>query len=173
MNLIEEVYDGELNFEIENDVVGEDAISMDLIAEYEGKNVGMHVCVPIKKKRMMFKSFSFLDPSRTVTFSSLGENSDNLITAMDALWTPDFEVEGKFSDVPVEIEFSILNRDAFDCTVEKTYIRIYNDVEMNTGDPFDDIHVELGLNFNLGRKRASIIEKKKNFRNDFLAMLLA
>lgn len=173
MTLIEEVYDGELNFEIVNDSIETDHISMDLVSEYNGQTVGLHVDVPIKSKRVMFKNLVFLDAAGTIEFSKIDEKSDRLIKALDELWTPDFEVEGGFSEAPVEIEFSVLNKEMFDCTTEKTYIRIYNDVEMETGDSFDDIHVELGFNFNLGRKRASFIEKKKAFRNDFLAMIMA
>ena len=43
MNLFEDIYDGELNFEIENYIIESEYISMDLLSEYQEKTVGLQV----------------------------------------------------------------------------------------------------------------------------------
>ncbi len=173
MNLFEEIYDGELNFEIVSSEIGDDGIVMDLSAEYEGESVGLRVKMPIQQKKMIFKSFIFPDASRPMEFYSLGEQSDRLIKALDAIWHPDFEVEGKFDPNGAEIEYAILNKEFFDCTKEKTYTRLYYQLDLETGDSFDNYNLEIGFNFNLGRSRASFVERKRELRNDLIALLMA
>jgi len=172
MNLFEEIYDGELNFEIENEVIGTEEITMDLLAEHEGKRVGFQVVVPIQARRMMFKSMVMPNVSAPIVFRSLGECSDIFVSPKDRLWSPDFEVEGKFEDCDVEIEFSVLNKEIFDVMKDKTYTRLYAQIDMETGDEYDNINMELGFNFNVERKRASLIETKRTMRNDFLALIM-
>lgn len=173
MNLFEEIYDGELNFIIENYTIENDVITMDLMAEYEGESVGLRVAVPVQNRRMMFKSVVLPNISSPIVFTSLGECSDRFVAALDRIWAPDFEVEGGFTADAVEAEYAVLNREIFDCTKEKTYFRIYYTLDMETGDEFDNMNMELGFNFNLERKRASFIELKRQMRNDFLAMIMA
>ncbi len=173
MNLIEEIYDGELNFEIGNALIESDYISMDLCANYEDKEVGFRVKMPIQGKRVFFKTYVFPDTGRPMQFFSLGESSDRLIKVLEKLWNPDFEVEGKFDTNGVELEYAILNKDIFDCTQEKTFTRLFAYIDMETGDEFDNFNIEVGFNFNLSRKRASIVERKRETRNDFLAILMA
>ncbi len=172
MNLFEELYDGELNFAIENEIVEAETITMDLLAEYEGETVGFQVVFPIQTRRMMFKSMVMPSPTKPVLIKSLGECSDRLVSLLDKLWSPDFEVSGKFEEDAIEIEYSILNREMFDCTKDKTYTRLYAQIDMETGDEYDNINMELGLNFNLDRKRASLVETKRAMRNDFLALIM-
>ena len=173
MNLFEEIYDGELNFEIENSQIKTDGIVMDLVSEFEGKRVGLQVKMPIQSKRMLFKSFVFPDTTRPMEFHSLGESSDRLILAVDTIWHPDFEVEGKFDPNGAEIEYAILNKEVFDCTKEKTYTRLFYHVDLETGDAFDNFDLEIGFNFNLTRGRASFVERKRGTRNDLIAILMA
>ncbi len=173
MNLFEEIYDGELCFEIADYTVEADFITMDLVAEYEGKEVGFQVRMPVQTKKMLFKSMILPDTSRGMEFISSGERSDRFIAALDTIWTPDFEVEGKFEANVVELDYSILNKELFECTKDKTYTRLYAEIDMETGDPFDNINTEILFNFNLSRKRASLIEGKRALRNDFLAMIMA
>ncbi len=172
MNLFENTYDGELSFDIENFTIETDEIIMDLFAEFEGKRVGLQVTFPIQTKRVMFKSMVMPDQTRPMFFASLGESSDQFIAALDKIWSPDFEVSGKFEENAVEIEYAILNRELFDCTKDKTYTRVYAQIDMETGDEYDNINLELGFNFNLERKRASIVEIKRQTRNDFLALIM-
>ena len=56
MNLFEDIYDGELNFEIENYIIESEYISMDLLSEYQEKTVGLQVKVPIQTKKILFKN---------------------------------------------------------------------------------------------------------------------
>lgn len=172
MNLYEDIYDGELNFEIENLEMSADAAVMDLVSEYKGEKVGLKVSLPLQTKRVMFKNITMLAVSKPIIFTSVGESSDRLVAVLDKIWNPDFEVEGKFSSQDVEIEYTILNREMFDCTKEKVYTRLYANIDMQTGDEFDNINMELGFNFNLDRKRASFVELKKVLRNDFLALIM-
>lgn len=172
MNLFEQTYDGELSFDIENFTVEADAITMDLCADFEGEKVGLQAVFPIQTKRVMFKSMIMPDQTRSIAFNSLGECSDNFVRALDKIWSPDFEVSGKFETQAVEIEYAILNRELFDCTKDKTYTRIYAQIDMETGDEYDNINLELGFNFNLERKRASFVEIKRLTRNDFLALIM-
>lgn len=172
MNLFEEIYDGDLNFEIVNEVIGAEEITMDLLAEHEGEKIGFQVVVPIQTRRMMFKSMVMPNVSAPIVFRSLGECSDNFVSLLDKVWSPDFEVDGKFEDCDVEIEFSVLNKEIFDVTKDKTYTRLYAQIDMETGDEYDNINMELGFNFNLERKRASLVETKRVMRNDFLALIM-
>ena len=173
MVLYEDIYDGELNFEIADFEIGTEEISMDLLSEYNGESVGVRVKMPIQQKRMLFKSFVFPDANRPMVFSSLGEQSDRLIAALDSIWNPDFEVDGGFDPNGAELDYAILNKELFDCTSEKTYTRLYYQLDMETGDAFDNFNLEIGFNFNLGRKRASIVERKRETRNDLIALLMA
>lgn len=173
MKLFEGTYDGELNFEIISSEIGADGIVMELFAEYEGEDVGLQVKMPIQQKKMLFKNFIFPDASRPMEFHSSGENSDRLIKALDKIWHPDFEVEGKFEPNGAEIEYAILNKELFDCTKEKTYTRLYYQLDLETGDAFDNINLEIGFNYNLGRNRASFVERKRETRNDLIAILMA
>ena len=173
MNLFEDIYDGELNFEIENYTIEPEYISMDLLSEYQEKTVGLQVKVPIQTKKILFKNIILPDTSRTVQFLSLGERSDQLITALDEIWHPDFEVDGKFDPNGAEIEYAILNKEMFDCMKDKTYTRLYYQIDMETGDEFDNFNLEIGFNFNLDRKRASFVERKRETRNDLIAILMA
>lgn len=172
MNLFEHDYDGELSFDIENFSVESNEIIMDLCAEFEGEKLGLQVTFPVQSRRMMFKTMVIPDQTRPVVFASLGECSDKFISALDKVWAPDFEVGGKFEENPVEIEYAILNKDLFDCTKDKTYTRIYAQIDMETGDSYDNINMELGFNFNLERRRASFVEIKRLTRNDFLALIM-
>ena len=172
MNLFEELYDGELNFEIENEVVDGEQITMDLYAEYNGQKVGFKVEFPIQTRRVLFKNLILPDISNPIIFKSLGDCSDNFVKVLDQIWSPDFEVSGKFEENAVEIEYAVLNREAFDVTKDKTYVRMYAQIDMETGDEYDNINMELGFNFNLDRKRASLVETKRLMRNDFLAMIM-
>ncbi len=172
MNLFEHEYDGELSFNIENFSVESNEIIMDLYAEFEGKKLGLQVSFPIQSKRVLFKTMVMPDQTRPIIFSSLGECSDNFIGALDKIWMPDFEVSGKFEQNAVEMEYAILNRELFDCTKDKTYTRIYAQIDMETGDEYDNINMELGFNFNLDRKRASFVEIKRLTRDDFLALIM-
>lgn len=172
MNLFEELYDGELNFEIENEVIEAETITMDLSAEHEGEKVGFQVVFPIRTSRMMFKTTVMPSPTQPILIKSLGECSDRFVALLDKLWAPDFEVSGKFEEDAIEIEYSILNRDIFDCTKDKTYTRLYAQIDMETGDDYDNINMELGFNFNLSRRRASLVETKRAMRNDFLALIM-
>ncbi len=172
MNLFEGQYDGELCFEIENTVIDDETITMDLVAEYQSKTVGLQVVVPILSKRVLFKNFLLPNTAKPMKFCSNGECSDRFVTVLDKLWKPDFIVEGKFDPNPVEIEYAILNKDMVDLMNEKIYTRVYAQIDMETGDPFDNFNLEIGFNFNLNRKRASFVERKREMRNDFLAMLV-
>ena len=172
MNLFNEIYDGELDFEIRNKAVDSDLITLDLYAEYDGEEVGLRVVFPIKANRFLFNSMKLPDISKPIVFKSLGECSDRLVTALDRIWSPDFEVVGKFEENDVEIEFAVLNREAFDVTKDKVYTRVYAQIDMETGDDYDNINMEIGFNFNLERNRASLVETKKIMRNDFLALIM-
>ncbi len=173
MNLFENEYDGELNFEITDKQVTEEKITMDLSAEYNGQTVGLQVSVPLLRRKMLFKSATFLKAGSPVILSSLGEQSDRFLQALDEIWNPDFEVEHAFSEEPVELEYSLLNKDLYDCLTEKNYLKLFADIDLETGDDFDNINMEIGFNFNLGRNRASFVEKKKELRDDFAALIMA
>ena len=172
MNLFEQTYDGELSFDIENFSVEADMITMDLYAEFEGERVGLGVVFPIQTRRVMFKTMVMPDQTKPILFNSLGECSDRFVAALDKIWCPDFEVSGKFEESAVEVEYTILNRELFECTKDKTYTRIFAQIDMETGDEYDNINMELGFNFNLERKRASFVEIKRLTRNDFLALIM-
>lgn len=172
MNLFEEKYDGELLFEIENAVIDDESVTMDLLAEYQSEKVGLQVILPIQAKRMFFKTFVFPNSTKPMKFCTMGECSDRFVKVLDKIWKPDFEVDGKFDPNPVEIEYAVLNKDVFDLMNDKVYTRVYAQIDMETGDPFDNFNLEIGFNFNLNRKRASFVERKRETRNDFLAMLV-
>ena len=172
MNLFEELYDGELNFEIENEVIESEIITMDLCAEHVGEKVGFQVVFPIRTSRMLFKTVVMPNPTQPILIKSLGACSDRFVTLLDKLWSPDFEVSGEFEEDAIEVEYSVLNREIFDCTKDKTYTRLYAQIDLETGDDYDNINMELGFNFNLDRKRASLVETKRAMRNDFLALIM-
>lgn len=171
--LIGEEYDGELMFDIVSVEENDGFLHMEVAAEYEGETVGFCMSVPTLSRKMLFKSISVLDTAKPMVFSSAGEKSDRLVKVLDQIWKPDFIVSNAFSSEPVEIEYAVLNKEMFDYRTDKVYTRLYCQEDLESGDAFENFNLEIGLNFNADRKRVTIVEMKKEYRNDLLALWMA
>ena len=176
INLIGENYDGELSFDISDVQTKDNQFEFIIQAEYKEKTVGAKVKVPYEKKRALFKSFTMIDQARPLEFCSIGDESDRLIVALNEILCPDFPSSKKFSEQPAIVDFFIINTSIYDPLTDKVYLRIfYNDEETDIEgdtDSTEKVRLEMNFSFNIQRKKAALIESKKDYSADLVTILM-
>jgi hypothetical protein len=175
INLIGENYDGEISFDISDVETKDKAIEFVIKAEYKDQTVGARVKVPFEKKRSLFKSYTMIDPSRPLEFSSIGDESDRLIVALNEILCPDFPSSKKFSEQPAVVDFFIVNTSIYDPLTDKVYLRIFYDDDSGAEQEVErseKVRLEMNFSFNIERKKAALIESEKGYSADLVTILM-
>ena len=165
-------YDGEMFFEISDVECGTDEYSFTIRAQYGEKTVGAKVVFPILIRRSLFKTMKLVKNNSRLSFVSIGEESDNLVCALEELLKPPFRSTKRFTDEPEEIDFSVLNRQLYELDTDKIYLKIYNADDQADLEEDEKINLEMNFTFNLQTKKASLIEVKDGFSSDLVAILM-
>lgn len=167
-----EKYEGEMFFDIENCNFGSEEYSFELRAEHNGQTVAVKVAVPVVVRRSLFKTIKFVKPSGQIKFSSVGEESDRFICALEQLYKPPFRSSKKFSEQTETLDFSVLNREMYELDSDKIYLKLFNDEDQSDFDEDEKINIELNFSFNFASKRASLIEVRDGYSADIVAVLM-
>ncbi|MBQ8894075.1 MAG: hypothetical protein IJ043_06650 [Clostridia bacterium] len=171
--VVAEEYDGELRFSIiESEITG-NACVLTLGAQDDDEIVGFKIEIPIISKRLGFKSFQLIYPAGTVKVSSIGQKSDNLIATLVKYFQPAYETSDAFADDPIEIDYALQNKGAYDLNQDKIYLKLFYDEEQDEDLPKEErIHLNMNFAFNLSREVASLIETKEGYSADLVAFLM-
>ena len=116
-----------------------------------------------------------IDPSRPLEFSSIGDESDRLIVALNEILCPDFPSSKKFSEQPAVVDFFIVNTSIYDPLTDKVYLRIFYDDDSGAEQEVErseKVRLEMNFSFNIERKKAALIESEKGYSADLVTILM-
>ncbi len=170
--LFYEKYDGEMIFDISDVEFEDDKLSFVIKAEYNEKTVGAAVTIPVIVRRSFFKTTKLIKNSAQLVLSSIGEESDNFVVALEELFKPAFRSSRKFTDEPEGIDYSILNRELYDIDSDKIYVKLYNAEDQSDFEEDEKINLEINFAFNLKTKKASLIEVRDGYSADLIAIIM-
>ena len=165
-------YDGEMLFDIVDCIKENDEYTFVLKSVYKGEQVGFQLSVPIVNRRSLFKSFKFVLPSGQMKFSTIGEESDRFICALEELLKPVYKSTRKFTEEIETADFTVINSQLYDIDSDKVYIKIYNGEDQSGLDEDEKINLEMNFAFSLGSNRASLIEVRDGYSADLVAVLM-
>lgn len=171
-DLFYDKYEGEMFFDIEDVERGSEEYSFTIKAAYDGKTVGARVTVPVIVRRSLFKTLKFVKTNSQLKITSIGEESDNFICALETLLKPAYKSTRRFSDEPDAIDFSVLNRELYELDTDKIYIKLFNGEDQSDFDEDEKINLEMNFTFNLSSMRASLIEVRDGYSADLIAVLM-
>ncbi len=174
IDLFYDNYDGEMLFDISDVEKDAEGISFVIKANYNDSVVGAKVFVPTITRKAFFKTITFLKNDAQLCFSSIGEQSDNLIVCLEQLLKPKYKSSKKFTDQPEGIDFTVLNNNLFDINLDadKVYLKLYNAEDQSDYDDDERIYLEMNFSFNLSTKRASLVEVRDGYSADLVAILM-
>lgn len=165
-------YDGEMFFDISDVEYESDRVSFVIKANYNDKTVGAQVEIPLISRRSFFKSFTLIKNPGQLYISSIGEESDNLICALEELFKPSYKSSRKFAEDSEGIDFAILNRELYELNTDKIYLKLYEAEDQSDFDDDEKINLELNFTFNFSTNRASLIEVRDGYSADLIAILM-
>lgn len=165
-------YQGEMFFDIENVEKSNNEYSFDIKAVYNGAVVGARICVPVLIRKSLFKTFKFVKINDRISITSIGQESDALICALEDLLKPEYRSTKRFSEEPDDIDFSVINKEVYDLDNDKIYLRLFNGEDQSDFDDDEKINLEMHFTFNLSSKRASLIEVREGYSADLIAILM-
>ncbi len=165
-------YSGEMFFDIDDIEQGDGKCSFTFKAEYDGKTVGARFEIPLTVKRSLFKTIKYVPPRGQAKITSIGEESDNLICAFEALLKPSYKSSRRFSETPDAVDYAILNREVYEFDSDKIYLKLYNGEDQSDFDEDEKINLEMQFTFNLATKRASLSETRDGYSADIIAVLM-
>ena len=174
IDLFYDNYEGEMLFDISNVEKDIDGISFIFKSNYNDSVVGAKVFIPTITRKAFFKTLTFLKPDAQLCFSSIGEESDNLIVCLEQLLKPKFKSSKKFTDQPEGIDYTVLNGNLYDINLDsdKIYLKLYNAEDQSEYDEDERIDLEMNFSFNLSTKRASLVEVRDGYSADLVAILM-
>ena len=173
VNLENGEFDGELCFSIVESDITADCCTMTLGAQDEGAIVGFKVEIPIITKKMAFRAYQMICPAGKMKFSSIGEKSDAFVRTFKKFFTPSYEVSDGFTSGPVEVDYVLQNKGAYDLNQDKMYLRMFYDETQDEDLPKNErVHFNMTFSFNLSRETASIIERETGYSADFLCYIM-
>ena len=126
IDLYLEKYNGEMFFDISDVESDNEYLSFVFKATYNNKVIGAKITIPVVIKRSFFKGTKLLKDSGSLTISSIGEESDNFICALEELFKPDYKSTRRFTDEPEPIDYVVLNRGLYEFGEDKIYIKLCN-----------------------------------------------
>lgn len=171
-DLIYDKYNGEMFFEISDVESDNQELSFVFKADYNGKEVGAKITIPVIVRRSFFKGVKLIKNSSQLIISSIGEASDNFICVLEELFKAPYKSSRKFTEEPEEIDYAVLNRELYELGTDKIYLKFYNAEDQSDYEPDERINLELNFTFNLNTMRASLIEVKDGFSADLIAILM-
>lgn len=171
--LFYENYEGEMLFDIEDVEISENEYSFVIKAEYNGAVVGARVNVPVLIRRSLFKTIKMVKYNTKLSFTSIGQESDDFICMLEDLLKPVYRSTRKFSETPDEIDFTVLNRSMYDLDKDKIFLRLFNGDDQSDFEEDEKINLEMQFSFNLSSKRATLSEVREGYSADLIAILMA
>lgn len=171
-DLFYDKYDGEMFFDIEDIKKGSEEYSFTIKAQYDGKIIGARVSVPVLIRRSLFKTYKFIKTNSQLKITSIGQESDDFICALESLLKPPYKSSRHFSDEPDPIDFSVLNRELYDIDSDKIYLKLFNGEDQSDFDEDEKINLEMNFTFNLSSNKASLIEVRDGYSADIIAILM-
>ena len=172
IDLYLEKYNGEMFFDISDIESDNEYLSFVFKATYNNKVIGAKITIPVVIKRSFFKGTKLLRDSGSLTISSIGEESDNFICALEELFKPDYKSTRKFTYEPEPIDYVVLNRGLYEFAEDKIYIKLCNNDDQSDFEEDEKINLELNFSFNLSTNRASLVEVKDGYSADLIAILM-
>lgn len=174
IDLFYDNYDGEMLFDISDVEKDIDGISFVIKANYNDSVVGAKVFIPTITRKALFKTITLLKTNAQLSFSSIGEESDNLIICLEQLLKPKFKSSKAFTDQPEGIDFAVLNNNMFEINLDsdKVYLKLFNAEDQSEYDEDERIDLEMNFSFNLSTKRASLVEIREGYSADLVAILM-
>ncbi len=171
-DLFYEKYDGEMFFDISDIEFGNDEYSFTISALYNEKTVGAKVVLPVLIRRSLFKTVKLVKNNSKLTFVSIGEESDNLVCALEDLLKPAFRSSRRFTEEPEGIDFTVINKQMYELDTDKVYLKLYNGDDQTDLDEDEKINLEMNFTFNLQTKKASLVEVKDGYSADLVAIIM-
>ncbi len=165
-------YEGEMLFNIEDVSHTSDLYTFIIKANYNGNTVGAKVELPVIIRKSLFKTIKLIKNNSQIRFTSIGEESDALICALEDLLKPPYKSTKRFSEEPEGIDFTVLNREMYELDNDKIYIRLYNGEDQSDFEEDEKINLEMQFSFNFASKRASLSEVRDGFSADIIAILM-
>ncbi len=170
--LFYEQYDGEMLFDISDIETSNNELSFIIKALYNDKIVAARVTLPVIVSRALFKTVKLVKPSSQLAITSVGEESDNFICALEQLLKPPYKSSREFADETEGIDFSVLNRGVYNLDSDKIYLKLYVGEDQSEFEEDEKINLEMNFSFNLSTKRASLIEVREGYSADIIAILM-
>ena len=167
-----ENYDGEMFFDIDSLEFSNNEYTFDIKSNYNGNEIGMHISIPVIVSRSLFKSIKIIKPNGKITFETIGNESDLLVSTFEELFKPPFESSKSFSDAVETLDYSVLNKQMYDLDNDKVFIKIYNGDDQSGLEEDEKINIELNLSLNFVSKRATISEVRDGYSSDIVAVLM-
>ncbi len=170
--LFNEKYNGEMFFDISDVDCNQEECSFNITASYGEKVVGARIVIPIIVRRSLFKTIKLVKNNAKLYLESIGQESDNLVCALEELLKPQYKSTKRFTDEPEGIDFSVLNRQLYEFDSDKVYLKLYNGDDQSDLEEDEKINLEMNFSFNLQGKKASLVEVKDGFSADLVAIIM-
>lgn len=165
-------YNGEMFFDIVSCEKEADEYVMVAKAEYKGETIGFQFSVPVIIRKGLFKVVKFVKTGSQIKFSSIGEESDRFICALEELLKPTYKSSKRFSEEVETLDFSVLNREMYDLDTDKIHLKIFNGEDQSDFEEDEKINIEMNLAFNVQNCKATLVEIRDGYSADLVAALM-